>query len=107
MWLPPVSDYAEWLVGVARRIGLSRGEHTTSFEEIAAWCALSRVQLTLWECETVIALSSAFVGAVQKYREAEMMPPWMPDGLRESMEAQMSEFDAEFGALPSPASRKG
>lgn len=97
---PPLSDYAEWVVSTARQIGLGNGDGATGYGEIMAWCQFSGIPLTLWEGETVKALSDCFVSSLHEYRE-ECLPPWMPPGVREKLESQLAKYERDFGMLDS------
>lgn len=81
---------------MAQRIGLGIVDGSNPYAEIRAWLDLSGVQLTLWEAETVRHLSSVYLNAVSTMKDDDMLPPWMPEGRREALEAQIKAFDKDF-----------
>ena len=93
--MPPISDYAEWLVGIARRIGLGEGgDVVTGYVDINAWCEAG-VRLTLWERETVRAMSQAYIQTTRRLRDnADVPPPWMDPEARARLERQIEQFES-------------
>lgn len=69
----PVVEVAEHLIDYLFSIGPTTGGETISFQEIAAWTALTGYRLNGWEAETLRRLSGAY--AAEHYAASDAKRP--------------------------------
>ena len=73
--LPPLSQYARWVVDTVQSIGMSYGGEPLPNSEILAWCQLLDIHLTAWEIDTMKHLSVVYISSARDYAKDDAIPP--------------------------------
>lgn len=77
--------YGQWLVDTSQNIGLSFGGNQLPYSEIAAWCDISGVSLSIWEAETVRYLSGVYVTGLHDYEGEGAAPAYISEEYKKQL----------------------
>lgn len=112
--LPEIEAWA-YVVDYLFAVGPSTGGEVLTFQEIAAWSALTGRVLGAWEAETLKALSGAYLSEYHAAEDVNRPPPFRPaervvpraevSSRLLAMYQAMAEQDAKSGLGAKPAAR--
>lgn len=73
--MPPI-EAGEHLIDYLFKVGPSAAGETLTFQELAAWCAMTGHHLTAWEAATLRQLSGAYLGEYEAAANAKRPAPY-------------------------------
>lgn len=85
-WMPPLPpiEGGEYLVAYLLEIGpavaAGMGAGPLEWRHINEWSAGTGIQLTVWECRTLIRLSKEYLAESSKASKHFAPAPWVPEG---------------------------
>lgn len=90
----PAEYLTEWLLD----IGPAVGDRSLGYVDLAAWQAISGIELEPWEARTLRRLSGEWLGQSAKARQAACPPPFNGD-----REAARDKVTSQFAAMMAAA----
>jgi len=74
--IPYLNPYETWITDTLQNMGFSNGEKPIPFTEMRAWSGESKIDLTLWEMETLKRLSNEYVVGYNEQKKTGTLPPY-------------------------------
>lgn len=100
----PAPYLTGWLFDVGPTCPSSMGEAVVSYQDLAAWQAISGVELMPWEARTLKRLSRSYLAMSQRAGEPDCAPPY--SGTVDDLAANREQVDRQIRAAFSQL-RKG
>lgn len=82
----PAEYLTEWLI----EIGPSIGDRPIGYADLAAWQAISGIELEPWEARALRRLSGEYLGQSARARKPDCPPPWSGGIERDKVAAQFA-----------------
>lgn len=86
--MPDIAPFS-YIIDLLVQIGPSE----VTWQEISSWCAITGIDLSVWESNTIKRLSAIYTSCAQRYHDSTAPSPY------KSLEAPKTDDDAIKAAL--------